>query len=214
MKQSSIWDFYYSKELNPENFLKQSDWLERYDEYLKNVQNELVIDLGCGEGGNAFALYNKGYQVIACDFSKIVLERIGNCNPHIRTDCFDMSKGLPYATNSIGAIIASLSTHYFNTVETKQLYNDIYRCLKLGGYFVYRVNSLKELQRNQDNIIKPLEKDFYLMRNGKKKRYFNVDSIAEFLISSGFVVLENEEVELQFNGVKKYAIAGVAKKEI
>ena len=62
MKQSSIWDFYYSKELNPENFLKQSDWLERYDEYLKNVQNELVIDLGCGEGGNAFALYNKGIR--------------------------------------------------------------------------------------------------------------------------------------------------------
>lgn len=214
MKQSSIWDFYYSKGMNTESIFSHSGWLEKYDKYLKKVKNELIIDLGCGEGGNAFDLHNKGYQVIACDFSKVVLDRIKNRNPDIKINCFDMSKGLPYATNSVGAIIASLSTHYFNSKETKQLYHELYRCLKLGGYYIYMVNSYKEFQRNQKNMIRPLEKDFYLMCNGKKKRYFNANSIAELLISSGFETIENEEVELKFAGIKKYALTGIAKKII
>jgi SAM-dependent methyltransferase len=212
MKQSSIWDFLYLKKLNKEGLLEQSDWLKKYEKYLTSVKKELVIDLGCGEGGNTLFLHNQGYRVIACDFSQVVLDRIKEENSNISINNFDMNEGIPYGNGSVGIVITSLSTHYFTFEQTKKLYDNIYKCLKPGGYYIYRTNSYKEFERNQDNMLKSIEKDYYLTKNGKKKRYFTVESMAQFL--NNFDIIENFDTELEFNGVRKYAVEGVARKPI
>lgn len=212
MKQSSLWDFLYSKKINNDYILKQNEWLKKYKKYLEAEKREQIIDLGCGEGGNAIYLHGMGYRVIACDFSQVVLNRIKREHPDIETKNFDMVEGIPFESNSIGIVISNLSTHYFSSEQTKKIYSDIYRCLKPGGYFIYRVNSNDEYERNKNNIITRLEDEYYLTRNGKRKRYFSVDSMARFL--TDFVILENFKTELDFNGVKKYAIEGIAQKEL
>lgn len=213
MKDSKIWDYLYLKEFNQDDIVKQGEWLEKYNQYVEPLKQEVILDLGCGEGGNALYYKNLGYKAVACDFSQVVLDRIKHRNPNMDVINFDMSDGIPYDDNSIGVVVASLSIHYFDLEQTKKVIENIYRCLKPGGYFIYRVNSYKEYERNKDNMLKCIEEDFYRTKNGKKKRYFSVESMAR-LLNDDFWIIQNSDTELMFNGVQKFAVEGIALKPI
>ncbi len=47
---------------------------------------------------------------------------------------FDISKGLPFKDNEMDLINANLSLHYFMMDKTIEIFDDIYRVLKPGGY--------------------------------------------------------------------------------
>lgn len=213
MKESNIWDYLYLKEFNKDDINKHGKWLEKYNQYVQALSQDIFLDLGCGEGGNALYYRNLGYRVIACDFSQVVLDRIKHRYPDICVRNFDMQEGIPYDENSIGVIVASLSIHYFDLEQTKRIIENIYRCLKPGGYFIYRVNNYKEFERNKDNMLKRIEDDYYITKNGKKKRYFSVESMAR-LLNDDFQILQNFDTELTFNGVRKFAVEGIALKEV
>lgn len=213
MRESNIWDYIYLKRFNKEDIDKQGEWLEKYSHYVQPLRLDIFLDLGCGEGGNALYYKNLGYRVVACDFSQVVLDRIKCRYPDMSVKKFDMREGIPYDENSIGVIVASLSIHYFDLIQTKKIIKSIYRCLKPGGYFIYRVNNYKEFERNKDNMLKCIEEDYYKTKNGKNKRYFSVESMAR-LLSNDFQVLQNFDTELMFNGVRKFAVEGIALKPV
>ena len=143
MRESNIWDYLYSRGFNKENIAKQGEWLEKYNQYVEPLKQEIILDLGCGEGGNALYYKNLGYRVVACDFSQVVLDRIKRRDPDMAVINFDMREGIPYDENSIGVVVASLSIHYFDLEQTKKVIGSVYRCLKAGVYFIYRVNIYK-----------------------------------------------------------------------
>ena len=84
MRESNIWDYLYSRGFNKENIAKQGEWLEKYNQYVEPLKQEIILDLGCGEGGNALYYKNLGYRVVACDFSQVVLDRIKRRDPDMR----------------------------------------------------------------------------------------------------------------------------------
>lgn len=213
MRESNIWDYLYSRGFNKENIAKQGEGLEKYNQYVEPLKQEIILDLGCGEGGNALYYKNLGYRVVACDFSQVVLDRIKRRDPDMAVINFDMREGIPYDENSIGVVVASLSIHYFDLEQTKKVIGSVYRCLKAGGYFIYRVNSYKEYERNKDNMLECIEEDFYKTKNGKKKRYFTIESMAR-LLNDDFQIIQNFDTELFFNGVQKFAVEGIALKPV
>ncbi len=213
MNESYIWNYIYSKEINKDDMYDQGKWLEKYNKYVQSFSEDVFLDLGCGEGANALYYRNLGYNVVASDFSQVVLERIKHRYPDINVKKFDMREGIPYEENSIGVIVASLSIHYFDIEQTKAIIQDIYRCLKPEGYFIYRVNNYREFERNKDNILSCIEEDYYKTKNGKKKRYFSVDSMGR-LLADNFQVIQNFDTELVFNGTQKFAVEGIASKII
>lgn len=50
MRESNIWDYLYSRGFNKENIAKQGEWLEKYNQYVEPLKQEIILDLGCGEG--------------------------------------------------------------------------------------------------------------------------------------------------------------------
>lgn len=186
-------------------------WIRKYNCYFNEKQDKTIIDLGCGSGINSYYLFDNGYDVIACDFSYAALEIIKNNNIKIPTLCFDMTQCIPVDNKSIGIVLASLSTHYFPLSDTIALYHNIYNILEYSGYFIFRVNSIKEYDFNdKDSTLDIIEENYYRLKNGAVKRYFNISIITNLL--KDFKVIGLTESEFVYFGNKKYFIDGIAQK--
>jgi SAM-dependent methyltransferase len=149
--------------------------------------------------------------VIACDFSKIATEFVRNACPEIEARCLDMIQDFPDDIVDAGAVIASLSTHYFTLADTVKLYQNIWDALKPGGYFILRVNSKKEFEYNDKaHVQHQIEEDYYQLDDGTTKRYFDVDSLTALL--DGFSIIEIKDNSSGYHGREKYYVECAARK--
>lgn len=211
MHQIEIWNKRFGAE-NRKDCLSKDVWIANYDKYFTIKKNDTIIDLGCGRGENSQYLYNRGFSVISCDFSPVVLDKIKSVNKFIPTICFDMTREFPISKGTIGIVLASLSTHYFPLSETKILYRRIFDILNNNGYFIFRVNSLTEYDENdKDKMVSKIEDDYYLLNDGTTKRYFSTESMAALL--STFHIAQLRENSLMYYGKWKYFIEGLAQKK-
>lgn len=150
-------------------------WLDKYEDILKKSKDTEIIDLGCGSGGDTLYLNERGYKVIACDYSEEALSIINKHIPEAKTLNVDLTKALPFEDNSIKIIIADLSLHYFNEATTKDILREIKRVLKKDGYLIGRVNSLNDVNYGA-NQGEEVEKHYYLTKDGYK-RFFDEEDI-------------------------------------
>ncbi|MHA4413974.1 class I SAM-dependent methyltransferase [Bacillus cereus] len=116
-------------------------WLEKYEPMLELAPDGPVIDLGCGYGSDSLFLTERGYRVIACDFSSESLAIIRKYVPGVETNLFDMTGGLPFPDGSARAVVADLSLHYFHWDDTVSIVSEIARVVGTGGLLLARLNS-------------------------------------------------------------------------
>lgn len=120
------------------------NWLDDYKDVLNKCKTK-VLDLGCGVGNDSLYLTEKGFDVIACDYSDIAIEKINKEFNNVETKIVDISKHLPFEDNSFDLIIADLSLHYFDENTTKNIMREIKRILVPNGYLIARVNSVEDI---------------------------------------------------------------------
>ena len=89
-------------------------WLDNYQDILEANQNELILDLGCGTGANTLYLKEKGYQVLATDFSLEALTNVKNNIKNVQVQYLNMLEKFPLTDSSFSLIIADLSLHYWS----------------------------------------------------------------------------------------------------
>lgn len=119
MDNNQFWDnVYKSKTVKRPTY---DLWLDKYIDILEKNNGKEIIDLGCGGGGDTLYLIERGYKVIACDYSEEALKILNKFIPEVNTIQMDISKTLPFEEESIGLIIADLSLHYFNNETTKNV---------------------------------------------------------------------------------------------
>lgn len=192
-----FWDNLYKDKYNdiPEYDL----WLDKYKELLKISKNCNIVDLGCGSGGNEIYLNNNGYKVLACDYSEEALKLVRKYVPEVETMKLDFTEKLPFQPRSIKIIIADLSLHYFNDVQTRKLINEIYRVIDQDGYLLCRVNSIYD--KNYGAFEgKEVENHYFFTTNGFK-RFFDFSDIRKYF--SVFTIKECKEVETSKYGLTK-----------
>ena len=207
MKQSDIWN----KRFDDDKGEERSSYLEKYIQYFIDREGKQILDLGCGDGGNALYLESIGLEVVAADFSQSALNIVKSRSSTISTCCFDMTNKFPFDPETFDFVVASLSTHYFSFQDTLNVYEQIWSVLKPNGYLFFRVNSIREYLLNKKNdTVEIIEPNYYLSANGKKKRYFTIETIKEMLHK--FHIEEIYEDEFRYKNNKKYAISGVARK--
>lgn len=201
MNQKEIWD---SRYLKKNDFPTEKVWIESFMEYISENKENTIIDLGCRKGDNAINLFKKGYNVFACDFSSVAIDTLHNEYPILKIRCLDMINEFPNDIQKVGVIFASLSTHYFSLDDTVSLYANIYNLLLPGGYFILRVNSKEEFERNnRHDVVSMLEEDYYLINDGTTKRYFDIEDITNLL--NDFIIIKlNVKSEIYFKKEKHY----------
>ena len=71
-----------------------------------------ILDLGSGTGNDTLYLSEKGYSVIACDFSNEALENVKKYIPAAQAKLLDISKKLPFYDNMFEIIIEFFSSDF------------------------------------------------------------------------------------------------------
>jgi SAM-dependent methyltransferase len=174
-------------------------WLVKHEDILKQSQGTAVIDLGCGRGNNSIYLLERGYEVIACDYSEEALRSVKRYAPGAQTVFVDMRDRLPWQTDSVFLIIADLSLHYFSSLETRSIIAEIKRVLRSDGYLILRVNSVNDVMygAGQGNLLEP----YYYESEEGRKRFFDREHLASFF--EEWTVLSINEEELYRYGKRK-----------
>lgn len=161
--------------------IKYDDWLGLFQRAIDNCKTP-IIDLGCGSGNDTLYLVERGKKVIPCDYSRNAVQNIQRNFPEVeRTECFDMTKGLPFEDNFTDIIISDLSLHYFTKQKTFEVLNEIKRVLKPDGILLFRVNSVRDVNHGAGEG-KEIEPHLYETSDGRYKRFFDAQDLENFFI--------------------------------
>lgn len=102
-----------------------------------------ALDLGCGNGRNAFYLAAQGINVIAVDFSQTALDLLEKeqkkqkLSTAVSSMNHDIRDGLPLASNSMDLILDSYCLcHFVDSHERRKAMTEIHRILKPGGKLI------------------------------------------------------------------------------
>ena len=175
------------------------NWLDDYKDVLNKCKTK-VLDLGCGVGNDSLYLTEKGFDVIACDYSDIAIEKINKEFNNVETKIVDISKRLPFEDNSFDLIIADLSLHYFDENTTKNIMREIKRILTPNGYLIARVNSVEDINHGAGQG-KKLEENFYYVE-GYNKRFFTIQDAVKFFSIIGDTKVKEADM-LRYSKPKK-----------
>ena len=184
-------------------------WLERWRHVLDAGRGSPVLELGCGDGRDARFLTERGFLVVATDFSEKALEITRRRAPAVKTQNVDLTRGLPFPDESFGVIVASLSLHYFPWQQTTEILADVRRCLRPGGHLLARLNSTKDPYYRAAEK-RTVENNFYVVE-GMPKRLFGRRDL-EALFQEGWKISAAEEHTTGRYGGRKLAWEVVAQK--
>lgn len=183
------------------------NWLDKYASILKKIKTP-ILDLGCGSGNDTLYLTEKGFSVIACDYSDIALEQVNQNIKNVKTIKLDISLPLPFEDNAFDLIIADLSLHYFDEQTTKNIMKEIKRILKPNGNLLARVNSISDLNYGASQGQR-LEENYYFV-DGYNKRFFSENDAEKFFSIVGKTDIKETEM-LRYTKPKKVIEINVQK---
>jgi len=132
---ASYWNQRYRTRQQPE------EWYEGYKQ-LKEVleryiqRNHLILDLGCGDSFVQDKMREEGYEILACDISSVVLERLADKGREmIAVDAYN----LPFTNSSFDVIFDKATLDALSCDPSRDLQNlfeEIYRVLRPNGKYI------------------------------------------------------------------------------
>jgi len=169
-----------------------SPWLERWLPLLRErAGSSPILELGCGAGADTAPLTTAGLRVIGIDRCAGEIANARVAAPLTELYVQDIRANFPPAATQLGAVLASLSLHYFSWSETLTLIERIFATLRPGGILLCRVNSTNDHNYGASGYP-PIEKNYYSV-DGESKRFFDADTLCE-LFGSGWHILAMEEM--------------------
>jgi SAM-dependent methyltransferase len=183
--QGNVWDSEYrNPKLVTKNDGPQSDTL-RFLKFLKKeekyeVEERIVLDLGCGTGRNSNYLAEKGNSVIGIEISKtaINLAKARALDIGVSVDYRQGDIGQPYEIedSSVDIILDVTSSNSLDENGRSVYLSECSRVLKTGGYMFVRA-LCKDGNKNVKNLLKQSpgkEYDTYIIKEiGLTERVFS-----------------------------------------
>lgn len=189
MKFNEYWNSVHTRRFDKK--ITYDNWLDSYKQSLDKCKTT-VLDLGCGSGNDTLYLSERGFNVIACDYSSVALEKINLNFKNVETKLVDISEPLPFENDTFDLIIADLSLHYFDEQTTIKVMQEIKRILTSNGRLIARVNSTKDTNHGAGQGEK-LEENFYFVE-GYNKRFFTPADAEKFFSVIGKVTIKETEM--------------------
>lgn len=166
-------------------------WLERWLPLIaEHAGQKPILELGCGPGDDTCTLTQAGHRVVALDLSAACIALAKAKVPSAHVCRQDLRAPFPLAPGDTAVVVASLSLHYFEWLETIALIDRIRRTLAHPGLFLCRLNSTRDHHFGASGH--PLIARNYYRVDGEPKRFFDHDSLLE-IFADGWRVLSMEE---------------------
>jgi len=166
--------------------MQHDPWLSRWLPLIaERAMPDSVLEIGCGTGEDTETLALAGLSVVALDVSEQAVAEARARAPGAAIFCQSVFDPFPLSGRT-GAIIASLSLHYFPWAETKALVARMHEALRPKGILVSRLNSTEDHNYGASGHPE-IEKHYYLV-DGKPKRFFDREAV-DALFGTGWTQL-------------------------
>jgi SAM-dependent methyltransferase len=177
-------------------------WLSRWLPLIAQATNGgPLLEIGCGSGADTSELMRNGLHVVAFDLSPEAVQAAKRAAPSASITVQSVTDPFPLEGTGLGAVIASLSLHYFTWAQTISMAARIHSTLKPGGLFLCRLNSSED--KNFGSIGNPeIEPGLYLV-NGQPKRFFSKADV-EKMFFQGWKQLSCEQTSSRKYGLQKH----------
>jgi SAM-dependent methyltransferase len=171
-----------------------------------------VLDLGCGVGRDVVFFAGKGHNVLATDFSEVVIRqnREQFADSGVKFEVLDMTRPLAFPDGSFDAVHANLSIHYFDHATTKKVVQEIARVLKPSGIFAFSCKSTNDFHYGNGEEV---EKDVFVSKTGHVRHLFSIPYTYQ-LLESLFEIDSLKEIEEEYTGQKSMMIQCIARKSV
>jgi SAM-dependent methyltransferase len=170
-------------------------WLERWLPLLaERCAGARILELGCGSGQDSAVLAAAGYALVGVDLSERSIAGARARVPGAEFHCQDLRAPFPLQPGAAGAVVASLSLHYFGWPETLALVARIKATLRPEGLLLCRLNSTNDHHFGASGHP-AIEPDYYLV-DGEPKRFFDRAAV-ERLFTDGWRMIGLEEMVIQ-----------------
>lgn len=168
-------------------------WLERWLSLLaERAAGAPILELGCGSGQDTAVLAAAGHRVVGLDLSPERIAKARERVPAAEFYCQDLRAPFPLA--EAGAVLASLSLHYFPWDETMALAARIRAVLRPRAPLLCRLNSTND--RHYGATGHPEIAPHFYDVDGERKRFFDRADV-ERLFGAGWRFLALEETEVR-----------------
>jgi SAM-dependent methyltransferase len=158
------------------HLMPTDDWLDPWlPELAARSAGLPVLEIGCGSGDDTATLAAAGLPVVAFDLSPEAVAAARARVPQATITCQDVRDPFPLGPGAAGAVVASLSLHYFPWTETLALAARIHDVLRPGGLLLCRLNSTEDTHFGARGH-RAIEEHFYDV-NGAPKRFFDAAGI-------------------------------------
>jgi ubiquinone/menaquinone biosynthesis C-methylase UbiE len=186
-----VWDDYHAagEELNPQGW-----WLPGLLLFLTNAGARTVLDVGCGTGGDAVSLAQRGVRVTAMDYSEVALARArakaAALGVTVDFQMGDMALPFPFGDEGFDAVMSNVALHMFDDQTTRRIIGEIRRVVRPGGLLMLHVNSTEDMPYRERVLgrrrVQTLGPDFYREANGQTMHFFSEkycnDVLADWVI--------------------------------
>lgn len=179
-------------------------------DFLPDINNKTVLDLGCGYGHNCLDFVNRGAKkVVGVDISQKMLEiaKIESSNERIQYTNMSMTE-ISTLSKSFDFIYSSLAFHYID--DFKKLIADIYKLLNNDGYLLFSQEHpiiTATIEGGHWNKNEQGDRVSYSFSNynqsGKRETHWYVDGVIKYhrsmgqilttIAKSGFIIEEINE---------------------
>lgn len=125
-------------------------WLER-----NHIPAESCLDLACGTGILCEKLRRSGRTVWGMDLSEGMIRIAGENSPGVHYDVADMVTYRPGRSFGLVTCTGDAVNHIPALGDVAQIFQNVYDCLKPGGWFVFDLLNEREVSTSE-----PFEMDF------------------------------------------------------
>lgn len=227
-KSRAFWDkeykegqhFSLSKEPS-EDLVKFVHWLEEYSgrKFLNPIAS--VLDLGCGNGRNLIALaqtFNMrgvGYDLSGEAIAQAEKDSKGLVLKYAKRS---ITKPIPLPDHSQTIILDMMTSHFLGAEERTELYAEIARVLKPGGWLFFKT-FLRDEDTHAERLLKEnpsKEEGSYIHpRIGVPEHVFTEAEIGQFLEKHFIIhkIIKSHRHHARSRGAKRRSIAVYAERK-
>ena len=182
-------------------------WLDRWPEF-RDGTGRTALDVGCGPGFDTQVLRSRGFSVVASDISADAFSASRLRNPGVEHVVADARTLAPFHDGGFDVVVACLSLHYFDRLDSSLAIRSLHRVLREGGVFAFRVNAWDDANFGAPTPFLPWEVTLY---EGRPKQFFTEDMLRELLMGR-FEILSLEKQNSTRYGKKKSLFECISKR--
>lgn len=165
------------KKYDSKEFLRtyrsQVAWMRFIERYFiqENITGKKVLEIGCGLGGFAKILQEKGCDVVASDISVFIIKKAKKLNPNIRFSVVDIESKDKKNDHGYDIVFAfEVLEHLSNPQKALQ---NLKRKLKTGGILIFTTPYLTDRTTSDPTHISVNEPQYW-MKIGKELGFKNL----------------------------------------